>query len=386
MEIAIAAAEAVALCRPEVIAAYPITPNTHIPEHLSDIVAAGRLDSEFICVESEHSALSACCGASGAGARTFTATSSQGLAYMSEIVPIVPAMRLPVVMIIGNRALSGPLNIWNDLSDIMYQRDAGWISFFANNGQEVIDMAIQSFKIAEHKDVMLPVNLNLDGFQLTHVVEPMDMPDQEEVDAFLPPFKPIATLHPDKYVSMGNLGLPDIYNEAAMVKDVLLKNSKKVILEVWKEWKQTFGRSYEPVEGHKARGADILLLAMGSMAETAEVAVNELRNKGVSVGLLNLRLWRPFPFEELRKAVKGCKVLVVLDRAVSYGGPGGPVFAEIRSALYDQPDRPFVMNRIIGLGGRDMAVADFVEIVGKARKALTAKPSKDYEIYGVRGS
>lgn len=386
MEIAIAAAEAVALCRPEVIAAYPITPNTHIPEHLSDIVAEGRLDSEFICVESEHSALSACCGASGAGARTFTATSSQGLAYMSEIVPIVPAMRLPIVMIIGNRALSGPLNIWNDQSDIMYQRDSGWISFFANNGQEVIDMTIQSFKIAEHKDVMLPVNLNLDGFQLTHVVEPLDMPDQEEVDAFLPPFKPIATLHPDKYVSMGNLGLPDIYNEAAMVKNELLKNSKKVILEVWKEWKQTFGRSYEPVEGHKTKGSDILLLAMGSMGETAEVAVDELRKQGVSVGLLNLRLWRPFPFEELRKAVKGCKVLVVLDRAVSYGGPGGPVFSEIRSALYDQPDKPFVMNQIIGLGGRDMAVTDFVKIVEKARKALETKPSKEYEIYGVRGS
>jgi len=154
MEIALAAAEAVALCRPEVIAAYPITPNTHIPEHLSDIVADGRLDAEFICVESEHTALSACCGASGAGARAFTATSSQGLAYMTEIIPIASAMRLPIVMIIGNRALSGPINIWNDQSDVMYQRDAGWISMFANNGQEVIDMAIQSFKIAEHRDVM----------------------------------------------------------------------------------------------------------------------------------------------------------------------------------------------------------------------------------------
>lgn len=386
MEIAIAAAEAVALCRPEVIAAYPITPNTHVPEHLSDIVAEGRLDSEFICVESEHTALSACCGGSGAGARTFTATSSQGLSYMAEIVPIVPAMRLPVVMIIGNRALSGPINIWNDHSDVMYQRDAGWISIFANNGQEVVDMAIQAFKIGEHRDVMLPVNLNLDGFQLTHVVEPMEMPDQKEVDAFLPPYKPYAAVHPDNIVSMGTLGLPDIYNETAMAKDEALKNSKKVILEVWKEWKQTFGRAYAPVESYKTRDADILLLSMGSMGETAQVAVDELKKQGISVGHLNLRLWRPFPFEELKKAVKGAKVLVVLDRAVSYGGPGGPLFSEVRSALYDEPDRPYIMNQIIGLGGRDVPVGEFVKIVEKAQKAMKTKPKQDYEIHGVRGS
>ena len=386
MEIAIAAAEAVALCRPEVIAAYPITPNTHVPEHLSDIVAEGRLDSEFICVESEHTALSACCGAAGAGARTFTATSSQGLAYMTEIIPIASSMRLPIVMIIGNRALSGPINIWNDQSDIMYQRDAGWISMFANNGQEVVDMSIQSFKIAEHKDVMLPVNLNMDGFQLTHVVEPMEMPDQKEVDAFLPPYKPFAAVHPDNIVSMGTLGLPDIYNEAAMARNEALKNSKKVILEVWKEWKQKFGRSYEPVESYKTKDADIMLLSMGSMGETAEIAIDEMRKQGVSVGHLSLRLWRPFPFEELKKAVKGAKVLVVLDRAVSYGGPGGPVFSEVRSAFYDEPERPFVMNQIIGLGGRDMPVGEFIKIVEKAQKALKTKPKQDYEIYGVRGS
>ena len=178
MEIAFAAAEAAALCRIDVIAAYPITPNTHIPEHLSDIVADGRLDAEFICVESEHSALSACCGASGAGARVFTATSSQGLLFMGEVMPIVSAMRLPVVMALGNRALSGPISIWNDHSDVMSQRDTGWISIFASNGQEVVDMTIQAFKIAEHRDVMLPLNLNLDGFQLTHVVYPMFFPDQ----------------------------------------------------------------------------------------------------------------------------------------------------------------------------------------------------------------
>ena len=185
MEVAVAVAEAAALCRLDVVAAYPITPNTHVAEHLSDIVANGRIDAEFLTVESEHSALSAVMGASATGARTFTATSSQGLMYMAEVMPIASAMRLPIVMAIANRAISGPLNIWNDQSDIMYQRDSGWISMFAENGQEMVDMTIQAFKIAEHRDVMLPVNVNMDGFQLTHVVEPLEMPEQSEVDKFL---------------------------------------------------------------------------------------------------------------------------------------------------------------------------------------------------------
>lgn len=324
MEIAFAAAEAAALCRLDVIAAYPITPNTHVPEHLSDIVAEGRLDAEFVCVESEHSAMSACAGASATGARVFTATSSQGLLYMQEVLPIVSAMRLPVVMVIGNRAISGPINIWNDHSDIMMERDTGWVSLFAANGQETIDMVIQSFKIAEHKDVLLPVNVNMDGFQLTHVVEPIEMPDQEEVDRFLPPYRPYASLHPDKPVSMGTLGLPEIYSEAMMGRNIALVNSKKVIRQVWKEWQEQFGRRYEPIEKYKADGADVLLITMGSMGETAELAIDELRSEGIAAGLLKLKLWRPFPFEELREAVQGAKVLAVTDRAVSIGGPGAP--------------------------------------------------------------
>ncbi len=384
MEIALAAAEAAALCRPDVIAAYPITPNTHIPEHLSDIVAEGRLDAEFMCVESEHSAISACCGASGAGARTFTATSSQGYSFMAEIIPIVSAMRLPIVMVLGNRALSGPINIWNDHSDVMYQRDCGWISLFAANGQETVDMVIQAFKIGENRRVMLPVNVNLDGFQLTHVVEPILLPDQEEVDAFLPPYKPFAQLHPDKPMSMGTLALPEIFNEVMRGKEEALLKSKPVILEVWKEWEARFGRKYEPIEGYKADGADILLLTMGSMGETAEVAVDAMREEGMSVGLLKLKLWRPFPFEELRAAVRGAKILAVMDRAVSFGGPGGPVFAEIRSALYDFPRRPVMRNFIIGLGGRDVSVADFCQMIRKTAQAKRGTPEKAYEIYGAR--
>jgi pyruvate ferredoxin oxidoreductase alpha subunit len=384
MEIALAAAEAAALCRPEVIAAYPITPNTHVPEHLSEIVADGRLDAEFITVESEHSAMSACAGASGAGARAFTATSSQGLLYMAEILAIISAMRLPIVMVIGNRALSGPLNIWNDHSDIMSQRDIGWISMFAANGQETVDMTIQAFKIAEHPDVMLPTNVNLDGFQLTHVVEPMLMPDQEEVDRFLPPFKPFASLNPDHPVTLGALGLPDIYTEACKSREEVLLNSKKVILAVWKEWEEQFGRKYEPIESYEADDAEILMLTMGSMGETAEMAIDELRKEGLKAGLLKLKLWRPFPFEELRQAVKGAKVLVVTDRCLSYGGPGGPVALEVRSALYAEATRPTIVNYIIGLGGRDVMVDHFMEMIKKAAEADTENPEKAYEIYGVR--
>ena len=295
MEVAVAAAEAVALCNIDVAAVYPITPNTHIAEHLSEIVADGRLDAEFITVESEHSALSAVMGASATGARTFTATSSQGLMYMHEVLPIASSMRLPVVMAIGNRAVSGPINIWNDHSDIMLQRDAGWISIFAQNGQESVDMYIQAFRIAEHPDVMLPINVNMDGFQLTHMVEPIVFPTQAQVNKFLPPFKPAATIHPDKPLSMGTLGLPEIYTEACKARDVALVDSKAVILKAWKEWEKIFGRKYEPIERYKVEGADTLMLTMGSMGETAEVAVDELRKKGVKVGIVETETLETIP-------------------------------------------------------------------------------------------
>ncbi|MBI4632460.1 MAG: pyruvate ferredoxin oxidoreductase [Deltaproteobacteria bacterium] len=384
IEVAVAAAEAAALCRFDVAAVYPITPQSHVAEHLSNIVADGRIDAEFITVESEHSAMSAAMGASATGARVVTATSSQGLMYMHEVLPIASAMRLPIVMAIANRAVSGPLNILNDHSDIMPQRDSGWISLFAENGQEVVDMMIQAFKIAEHRDVQLPVNVNIDGFQLTHMVEPLEMPDQKEVDKFLPPYKPYATLHPDKPVSMGTFAMNDVYTEVMKAKDAALVNSKEVILAVWKEWEKRFGRAYEPIEGYRVKGAEILMLTMGSMGETAAVAIDELRKKGIPAGLLKMKLWRPFPFDELKKAVKGAKTLIVTDRAVSFGGPGGPVAGEVRSALYDQPTRPAIINEIIGLGGRDMMVEHFMEIVMKAAKAGRKKRKEAYEFYGVR--
>ena len=382
MEVAIASAEAAALCRFDVAAVYPITPQSHVAEHLSDIVADGRVDASFITVESEHSALSAAIGASATGARVVTATSSQGLLYMSEVMPIASAMRLPVVMLIANRAVSGPINIWNDHSDIMPMRDTGWISFFAENGQEVVDMTIQAFKVGENREVMLPVNVNMDGFQLTHMVEPIIMPDQEEVDRFLPAYIPYAALHPDNIVSMGTLGMPEIYAEAQKSKDTAIVNSKKIILAIWKEWEAQFGRKYEPIQSYRTEDADVVLVTMGSMGETAEIAVDELRKQGVKAGLLKIKLWRPFPFDDLKKAVKGIRVLAVTDRAVSFGGPGGPVFSEIRSALYDVPKRPKIVNYIIGLGGRDVQVENFIDMVRRAAKGKLPEP---YEFYGVRG-
>jgi pyruvate ferredoxin oxidoreductase alpha subunit len=291
-------------------------------------------------------------------------------------------MRLPVVMAIGNRAVSGPINIWNDHSDVMYQRDSGWVSLFAANGQETLDMIIQAFKIGEHRDVMLPVNINLDGFQLTHVVEPMIMPEQEEVDRFLPGYTPFAAVHPDNIVSMGTLGLPEIFTESQKSKDVALVNSISVVREVWKEWEAQFGRKYEPVQCYRTEDAEVALITMGSIGETAEIAVDEMRKQGMKVGLIKIVLWRPFPFEDLKKAVKGIRVLAVMDRAASFGGPGGPVFSEIRSALYDEPDRPAIVSYIIGLGGRDVQVKDFIAMTNGAKEGKLSEP---YVFYGVRG-
>jgi pyruvate ferredoxin oxidoreductase alpha subunit len=289
-------------------------------------------------------------------------------------------------MALGNRAISGPINIWNDHSDVMCVRDLGWISMFAANGQEAVDMTIQSFKIGEHHDVMLPVLVNLDGFQLTHVVESMLMPDQEEVDKFLPPRKPYGAVHPDNIVSMGTLALPEIYTEARMAMNEALINSKKTILETWKEWEKMFGRKYEPVSSYKTEGADVVMLTMGSMGETGSIAVDQLRQEGFRAGMLNLKLFRPFPADELRAAVKGAKVLIVTDRAIMCGGDVAPVCAEVKSALYDEPVRPAIVNEIIGLGGRDVRVEDFIKIFKKAATADKVKPERSFEIYGVRTS
>jgi pyruvate ferredoxin oxidoreductase alpha subunit len=384
MEVSIAISEAVKLANVDVISAYPITPQTHIVEHLSEFVNDGELQSAFIPVESEHSALSAAVGSSAVGARTFTATSSQGLALMHEIMYVASSLRLPIVMSVVNRALSGPINIWNDLSDIMSERDTGWVQLFAINGQEAFDLTLQAFKIAEDPRVLLPVAVNLDGFILSHVIEPIELLEQQEVDQFLTPFKPVLRLDPDKPVSLGAFGSPDVYIEVKKQIEEALIGSQKVVTEVWKDFNRLFGRNYKPVESYKTKDAETLLITMGSISETAMMAVDALREKGQKVGLIHIRLWRPFPFKEFLQAIKGAKVLAVLDRALVPGGVGGPVGLEVKSALYGKDDRPYVAEFVAGLGGRDLTVEIFIEVMDKAGRYAQKQKDFQYELIGVR--
>jgi pyruvate ferredoxin oxidoreductase alpha subunit len=384
IEVSIAVADAVRLANADVVAAYPITPQTHIVEHLAELVANGELDAEYIPVESEHSAMSACLGSAATGARTYTATSSQGLALMNEVVYVAAPMRLPVVMALANRALSAPLSIWGDHSDMMSIRDTGWIQIVTENGQQAVDNTIVAFRVAEDPQVLLPTITHLDGFNLTHVVEPIILPEQAEVDKFLPKFRFPLPLNPDKPVAMGGFAAPGIFMEAKWAQEVNLRNSKKVILQAWDEFNKIFGRKYAPVEKYHSDGAKVLILTMGSIGETASVAVDELREEGVNVGQIRLRLWRPFPFEELREAVKDADILIVMDRAISYGGPGGPVASEVKAALYNQARKPKIVSYIISLGGRDTTVSGFKDIVKKGTDIAARGSKNEYEIYGVR--
>ena len=383
-EVSFAAAEAVRLANVDVIAAYPITPQTHIVEKLSEYVADGELDAEYICVESEHSAMSACCGSAATGARTFTATAGQGLELMHEVLTIPASSRMPMVAAICNRALSGPLSVWGDHSDMMGVRDTGWVQMVAENGQEVHDLLISAFKIAEHKDVMFPVMVHMDGFHLTHVIEPIIIMDQEEVDKFLTPWEYDLKLDPDNPVSVGTYGPPHIYPEIKKAQEVALVNSKETIKKIWKEYGDMFGRFYKPVETYKSEGAETILVTMGSFSETATLAIDKMRDEGKNVGLIRLRLWRPFPFAELRDAVKGVENVIVLDRAVSYGGPAGPLCSEIRSALYQMKERPQIVSFIGGLGGRDIAPEEFEEMIIKGMNIAKNGSENEYEMLGVR--
>ncbi len=384
IEVSIAIAEAVKLARAEVIPAYPITPQTHIVEHLSEIVANGELDAEFIPVESEHAAMSCCCGSAAVGARTFTSTSSQGLSLMSEILYIPSTMRLPIVMVVANRALSAPISIWNDHQDIMVQRDIGWIQTFAENGQEAFDLTLHAFRVAEDRRVSLPMAVNIDGFTLSHVIEPIEILDQDEVDRYLPPFKPKRKLDPRRPLTMGPVGIPEVYTEAKVAHDNAIKNSKKVVLKAWKEFADMFGRQYNPVEAYRMDDAEMALVTMGSISETAMTAVDKMRDGGQKVGLLRIRLWRPFPGQEFRKLAKGVQALAVIDRALPPGSTCAPVGAEIRSLFYKVPGAPKVFNFIAGLGGRDVTVAHFEEMVDKAKAYAKKRPKELYEVIGVR--
>jgi pyruvate ferredoxin oxidoreductase alpha subunit len=384
LEVSFAASEAVKMANVDVIAAYPITPQTHIVERLSEFVNNGELDAEFVPVESEHSAMSVCTGAAAVGARTFTCTSSQGLILMSEIVYCTAPMRLPVVMVLANRSLSNPISIWNDHTDVMSIRDCGWIQYFAENGQDVFDHVLISYRVGEDRDVMLPVIVNMDGFSLSHVIEPVELLDQETVDRFLPVYKPEVVLDTAHPVTMGAIVLPTCYTETKKAQDEAVKASMPTILKAWQEFGDLTGRYYHLIEEYRTEDAEVLLVTMGGIGETAMWAVDQMREKGRLVGLLKIRLWRPFPFEEFRKAASRAKILVVVDRAVSYGGPGGPVASELRSALYGEPKRPLVVNFIAGLASRDVAPFDFIAMVDKAEGTFQKGMGPEYEIYGVR--
>jgi pyruvate ferredoxin oxidoreductase alpha subunit len=387
IEVSLAVSEAVKLCRFEVISAYPITPQTHIVEHLSELVAEGELEAEFITIESEHSALSACIGTCAAGARTFTSTSAQGLELMHEMLFIVSGLRLPVVMAVVNRALSAPLSIWNDHGDIMACRDTGWIQLFCENGQETVDMTIIATKIAEDRRVLLPVMINLDGFMLSHVVEPIEFPSQESVDDYLPPYNPLYTLHPDKPVTMGAFAMPELYTEARFAQDMAIINSRAVIKEALDEFGKKFGRSYKAVETYNIEKSDTVFVAMGSMNENITTAIDEMKSQGKGAGVVKIRLFRPFPAEELSEALSGKKRIIVIDRAMPGGAMNGPVFNEISSLMKVYGNGAVMSNYILGLGGRDVLPKEFINMYNESMSrtsSLDKSAKTNYRVIGVR--
>ena len=378
-----AIAEAAKLARVEAVAAYPITPQTHIVERLAEFVANDELDAEYIPVESEHSAMSACLGTSAVGARTYTATASQGLELMHEVLYVAASLRLPIVMTVANRALSAPLSIWTDHSDVMATRDCGWIQIFAENAQQAFDLTLCAFRIAEDSTVMLPVMVHIDGFYVSHTIESVEFLEQAVVDKFLPEYCHPYPLNPDKPVTMGAFGPPFIYTEAKKAQEVALKASKKVILQTWHKFGEISGRHYSPVESYKTEGADALLLCMGSFSETAMMAIDKMQAEGQKVGLVRLRLWRPFPFDELRKAVSKAQVLIVLDRALSLGAMP-PVASEIQAALYPLNTRPKVISFVGTLGGREISAQGFEDLIRHGMDKAKRGKLDEIEMIGVR--
>lgn len=365
-----AVAEAVKMAKPKIIAAYPITPQTHIVERLSEFVANGELESEYIRVESEFSAISACLGASATGVRTYTATCSQGLALMNEVLFIVSGMRLPVCMTIVNRALSAPINIWNDHQDSISARDSGWIQLYAETSQECYDLTLMQFMISEDKRVLTPSMVCLDGFTLSHVYEPVDIPEQGLVDKFLPEYEPHhAILDPEQPMTLGAIGFPSEYMEIRRSQVDAIEDSLKVIEEVYRKFSDMFPvqikdsrpERYYHVEEYRTDDAEIILVALGSVCGTIKAVVDELRERGERVGLLKIITYRPFPREALKKILKKAEKVAVLEKAISAGGDA-PLYCELASTLYDEREKPELRSFIIGLGGRDVQLKHIKKI------------------------
>jgi pyruvate ferredoxin oxidoreductase alpha subunit len=365
IEGSMAVAEAAKVCRPAVVAAYPITPQTHIVEDISQMIADGDMPNcEYVRTESEFGAASMIQGAEAVGARTFSATSSQGAVLMYEVLFAISGLRLPCVMAMANRSVSAPISIWNDHQDAISARDNGWIQLWAEDAQEAADLVIQAYKIGEDRRVLLPVMVNLDGFMLTHVYEPVELYDQKAVDEFLPPYDPLYALDPKNPVTMGTLAQPEVYTEARYMVHHAQIRAKEVIEEVAGDFKKKFGRYYGGlIDTYRMEGAEVALVAMGGIIGTMKDAVDEMREEGMPVGVVKVRSYRPFPAEALLAALKGVKAVCVIDRDISMGMEGA-LFTDLKAGLYAKSDAE-VLGFVAGLGGRDITIDDFKDMAKK---------------------
>lgn len=381
-----AVAEALRQINPDVMAAFPITPSTEIPQYFSKLVANGQVDSEFIPVESEHSAMSAVIGSQSAGARSVTATSSAGMALMWEELYLAASNRLPCVLTLVNRALSGPININCDHSDSMGARDSGWIQIYAENNQEVYDNLCMAYRIAEHKDVMLPVMICQDGFITSHAVENIVLNEDEDVKNFVGEYNPEnSLLNPECPMAVGPYSVTNYYFEAKRAQAEALKNAKQVTLDVAREYAKISGREYGLFEEYKMDDAEYAVVIIGSAAGTAKDAVDELREQGIKAGLIKIRLFRPFPAEEIAESLKNIKAVALMDRTESYNDNCGPIGSEVTTALYRAGSNALAVNYVYGLGGRDVKVSDMVEVYKElVRTAEAGKVENPYRYMGVR--
>ena len=384
-----AAALGVKLSRVQVIASYPITPQSPVAEILAQFVEEGELKAEYVNVESEHSSLAVCIAASTVGARVFTATSAHGLAYMHEQLHWAAGARLPLVMGCANRAMGAPWNVLNDQQDSISQRDTGWIQIYVRNNQEILDSIVQAYKIAE--TAYVPVMVCYDGYVLSHTVMPVEIPCQEDVDRFLPPYRSHTILDPSDPRNLNQVTLADPradssgtlchgYMELRYLLQEALERSRETIMEVDRDFGATFGRSYGGmIWGYKQEDADLLLVAAGSLATEATVAVDELRNQGYKAGVLGIRVYRPFPREELREATKRARLIVVFEKDISYGYEGA-ICSDLKAALYLSDTKAFIHNYIVGLGGRDVKARELVEAAKKSLHWIqTNESAKDTE-------
>ena len=381
-----AAAIAMKQINPDVVAAFPITPSTEIPQYFSSFVSNGQVDTEFVAVESEHSAMSACIGAEAAGARAMTATSANGLSLMWEMIYIASSLRLPIVMSLVNRAVSGPLNIHNDHSDAMGVRDAGWIMLFSENNQEAYDNLLMAHRIAENKDVLLPLMVCQDGFITSHSIENIELLEDDKVKAFVGKYKPEHYLLNDKEpIAVGPLDVQSYLFEHKAQQAEAMKNAKKVILEVSKEFEELTGRKYEFFEKYKMEDSELIIVCMNSTAGTAKAAIDELRAQGIKAGLLKIRMFRPFPAEEVAESLKNAKAIAVLDKADSLNGAGGALFEDVVSGMYVSNIHVPTVNYVYGIGGRDTTVNEIKQVyTDLAKIAETGNIGDPYRYLGLR--